>query len=63
MSLEVTGGTFADVGEDARAPAGQDYEWSDVRIEEPTTIHQVSNPQPGLSHALRFTFKFQRFEE
>jgi hypothetical protein len=31
--------TEADVGEDARAPAGQDYQSSDVRIEEPTTIH------------------------
>jgi cysteine dioxygenase len=34
-----------------KAVSSSDYESSDIQIEEPTTIHQVSNLQPGLSHA------------
>lgn len=35
-----------------KAVSSSDYQSFDIQIEEPTTIHQVSNLQPGLSHAI-----------
>jgi cysteine dioxygenase len=35
-----------------KAVSSSDYQTSDIQIEEPTTIHQVSNLQPGMNHAI-----------
>ncbi|MGH7826857.1 MAG: cysteine dioxygenase [Candidatus Binatia bacterium] len=35
-----------------KAVSSADYHSSDIQIEEPATIHQVSNLQPGASHAI-----------
>jgi cysteine dioxygenase len=35
-----------------KAVSSSDYRTSDVQIEEPTTIHQVSNLQVGMNHAI-----------
>jgi cysteine dioxygenase len=35
-----------------KAVSSSDYQPSDIQIEEPTTIHQVSNLQPESSHAI-----------
>lgn len=35
-----------------KAVSSSDYQSADIQIEEPTTIHQVSNLQPGMNHAI-----------
>lgn len=35
-----------------KAVSSSDYRCSDIQIEGPSTIHQVSNLQPGMNHAL-----------
>jgi cysteine dioxygenase len=35
-----------------KAVSSSDYQASDTQIEEPTTIHQVSNLQSGINHAI-----------
>lgn len=35
-----------------KAVSSSDYQSSDIQIEEPTTIHQISNLQPASSHAI-----------
>jgi len=35
-----------------KAVSSTDYQISDIQIEEPSTIHQVANLQPGANHAI-----------